>query len=638
MSFLSELIAHTGAAEATDRFPFSFVYDGCASADFLPDWVQHTETVPLTPRGQCTASTLTDPATGLAVRVETTRFPDSQAVEWVLKITMTGASDTPVIEKIRPLDLGIKAPTGNVVLRHAHGSTCTATDFLPIDTSLSPGGHIDVAPHGGRSSNGALPFFNLEYAGGGLVCAIGWSGQWSLHVERDGESGILLNAGQQTVQLKLHPGEEIRTPRMLLVPWSGRDRYAGHNALRRLLIEHYLPRIDGEIVQTPIAANTWFTFNQGNEVTEENQKVAIADFAKSGIEYFWLDAGWFEGGWPSGAGSWVPKKEAFPRGLRPLADDAHAKGMKFVLWFEPERVTSQSLIAHDHPEWVLHCANEKVDALFDLGNPAAREWLTDYLAKCLIDWDVDVFRNDFNIDPLPWWQATDTPDRAGITEIRYVEGLYAMWDELRRRKPGLTIDNCASGGRRIDLETISRSYPLWQSDTQCCGHDEPVQNQVQNAGLSLYVPQHTAGAWGLDKYNVRSVATSGYALSSDIAKSDELSALVRKATAEVKALRPYYLGDYYPLLPITLDSSAWCGWQFHRDDLRGGFVMLFRRGESPYTNADVKLHGLAKASQYALTDCDTGKTWDESGQALASGIAFEMAERASTRLIRYEAR
>ncbi len=41
-----------------------------------------------------------------------------------------------------------------------------------------------------------------------------------------------------------------------------------------------------------------------------------------------------------------------------------------------------------------------------------------------------------------------------MTEIRYVEGHYAMWDELRARHPGLWIDNCASGGRRIDLETL----------------------------------------------------------------------------------------------------------------------------------------------------------------------------------------
>jgi hypothetical protein len=68
-----------------------------------------------------------------------------------------------------------------------------------------------------------------------------------------------------------------------------------------------------------------------------------------------------------------------------------------------------------------------------------------------------VYRNDFNMDPLPYWRAADAPDRQGITEIRYVEGLYAMWDEIRAKTSGTVPDDCASGGRRIDLEMCIRS-------------------------------------------------------------------------------------------------------------------------------------------------------------------------------------
>lgn len=300
----------------------------------------------------------------------------------------------------------------------------------------------------------------------------------------------------------------------------------------------------------------------------------------------------------------------------------------------------RSAIGSEHPEWCLSFKDQTgadfPQWLFNLGNSDARKWLTDFLARCLCDWDVDIFRNDFNIGPLPFWHAADGPDREGITEIRYIEGLYEMWDELLRRKPGLTIDNCASGGRRIDLETVSRSYPLWQSDTQCCGHDMPIWNQVQNAGLSLYVPQHAAGAWLLDAYNIRSVATNGYSLCSDISKRDDLIALARKASDEVNALRPYYLGDYYPLLPISLDPSVWCGWQYHRPDLRGGFAMLFRRDRSPYPSASICLHGLVETARYTLTDIDTGRTWQQSGSVLMGGIMVEIAERAATMVIRYE--
>ena len=112
------------------------------------------------------------------------------------------------------------------------------------------------------------------------------------------------------------------------------------------------------------------------------------------------------------------------------------------------------------------------------------------------------------MDPLSFWRQADAPDRQGMTEIHYVEGHYAMWDELLARHPGLSIDNCASGGRRIDLETCHRSVPLWHSDTGC-GPGHADWNQTQSSGLNLYVPVFTGCAWTPAAYDTRSAATAG---------------------------------------------------------------------------------------------------------------------------------
>jgi alpha-galactosidase len=287
--------------------------------------------------------------------------------------------------------------------------------------------------------------------------------------------------------------------------------------------------------------------------------------------------------------------------LKPLGDAAHAHGMKFVVWFEPERVHSQSHIDKEHPQWVLRTGAR--DGLFNLGDPAARQWLTDFLSKRIADWGIDIYRNDFNIDPLPFWQAADVPNRQGLAEIRYIEGLYRMWDDLRQRRPGLMIDNCASGGRRIDLETISRSYPLWHSDTQCCGQAMPVQDQVQAAGLSLYVPLHAAGCWSVEPYSFRSIATTGTSFCPDLAKVPAGEA--RQAIAEMKALRPFYLGDHYPLLEINASERSWCAWQYDRPDLGRGFAMVFRRAQSDYVAADIALRGLDPKAKYEVTLAET---------------------------------
>lgn len=596
---MSMVVRSMGLAPA---IPFSFVYGGKPSAELLPTWRPAHQQQAVADGRERHAASYTDPATGLEVTSNVTLFLGYPAVEWVLQFRNAGQAETPILENILPLDLAVGVPAkGNVVLHHSHGSTCAATDFLPIDEPVPPATKIELSPHGGRSSNGCLPFFNLQWPGGGLVGAIGWSGQWAMRLQRDQGPRLTLQAGQQKTHLVLHPGEAIRTPRMLLVLWDGDDPLQGHNLLRRLLLEHYVPRIGGEVVLPPLTHNTWFMFNTGNTVTEQNQLDAIRSEAALGIEGYWLDAGWFEGGWPTGVGSWVPRHDAFPHGLKPLGDAAHRQGMKFVVWFEPERVHPQSRIGKEHAPWVLRAGGG--DGLFNLGDPAARQWLTDYLSQCIVDWGIDIYRNDFNIEPLPFWQAADAANRQGVAEIRYVEGLYRMWDELRSRHPGLMIDNCASGGRRIDLETLSRSYPLWRSDTQCCGKPMPVQDQVQTAGLSLYVPLHAGGCWSADPYCFRSIATTGASFCPDLAKVP--AAEGRRAIAEMKALRPLYQADFYPLLEINTSEHGWCAWQFDRPELGRGFAMVFRRAQSEYVTAEIALHGLDSKANYEVIRAET---------------------------------
>ena len=139
--------------------------------------------------------------------------------------------------------------------------------------------------------------------------------------------------------------------------------------------------------------------------------------------------------------------------------------------------------------------------LFDLGNPEAREWMCDYIGDFIEQSGIDYYRQDFNMEPAWFWAKNDEPGRAGIREIRHIEGLYAFWDYLLERFPNLLIDNCASGGRRIDLESVSRSAPLWRTDYN---YGEPVGYQCHTYGLELYLPLHGTGVQNTDKFTFRS--------------------------------------------------------------------------------------------------------------------------------------
>lgn len=630
----------------TADIPFSFVYNGVSSRDFLYEW-DRIESIKIDDHNRAVRSIIfTDPDTKLQVTCEEIDYSDIPAIDWVIYFKNDGSQDTPIIEDIKALDLSFDAPSqGDIIFRHSKGSTCVVDDFLPIDELIPADKSITLTPNLGRSSDGNLPFFNLEWNSGGLTGAIGWTGQWLLNVSRDEDRVLSLQAGQQYTHMKLHPGEIIRTPRIVLFNWYGSDRMLGHNLLRRLIVKHYTPIIDGKPAVPPITTNTWFTYDTGNGVNEENQLEIIKRADDIGLECYWLDAGWFEGGWPDGAGNWVPRKDGFPNGLKPLGDDAHNRRMKFVLWFEPERVTPNSRIAKEHPEWVLHAGDYdpkkyeqdlKQNELFNLGIPEARKWLTDILSDCITEGGVDVYRQDFNIfGALRFWEATDAPDRVGVSENLHIQGLYAMWDDLLSRHPGLTIDNCASGGRRIDLEMISRSYPLWRSDTQCCGRAVPVQDQVQTAGLSLYVPLHSAGVWDFDPYTWRSVATTGVNLCMDIRDKKFKKKQIKQMVKETKSLREFYLCDYYPLTDISTDESKWIAWQFNNPESGDGFAVFFRRAKSGYTAYQASLGGIDLKAEYEVSFVDQDVKKTMKGSALAS-INIKIKSMPGSALIVYK--
>jgi alpha-galactosidase len=215
--------------------PLSFQCGGRSSIDLLKTWKR---TADVKTEKNCARQQIAwcDPATGLEVRAVVTSWKRYPAVEWVLYFKNAGLKDTPMLENIQALDVRLATGPGEeIVLHQIQGDSCSQRSFLTQDSPLAAGGRIGLAPQGGRSSNGTFPFFNLRCGGQGLIVAVGWSGQWSATLDRAKEGPTRLIAGMEKTHLVLHPGEEIRTPRILLLAWKG-DRLAAHNRFRRLML------------------------------------------------------------------------------------------------------------------------------------------------------------------------------------------------------------------------------------------------------------------------------------------------------------------------------------------------------------------------------------------------------------------
>ena len=305
--------------------------------------------------------------------------------------------------------------------------------------------------------------------------------------------------------------------------------------------------------------------------------------------------------------------------------------MKFVVWFEPERVHAGTWLAEKHPEWVL---GGKQGGLLNLGHAEARTWLTDHVDRLLTEQGIDLYRQDFNMDPLGYWRGHDAPDRQGITEIRHVEGYLAYWDELRRRHPDMPIDTCASGGRRNDLETLRRAVPLLRSDYRF----EPVGTQGHTYGMAQWIPYFGTGVSDTNDYVVRSHWCPWLGIGRDRPQREGLDwTEYHRMVGQWRRVCDYMLGDYYPLTPYSLDNTVWMAWQFDRPELGEGMVQVFRRGESPYESARFPLRGLEPDAQYTLTDLDSGRTQQLAGrQLMQEGLVVTIPQRPHAAVLLYE--
>lgn len=604
---------------ASDQTPFSFVYGGRPSSELLRKWNRTVEEKAVDATQMQRVVTWSDPETKLEIRAVLTNYLDTPSVVWTLYITNRGEKDTPILEHLRAVDVTTSV-TGDVTLHRSIGSPCRADDWLPLSEAIPVGKRTELAPSDGRSASGESPFFDLQWTGGGVITAVGWSGQWNATIERTSENSLRLRAGMQNMRLALHPGETIRSPKIMQLYWFGDDVWNGYNQFRRVMLAHVVPRIGGNVVTPPIVhlSTSYYELNKSNE---QNVLSHLDSIKGLGFEMFWLDAYWTgPNGFPESMGNYgfpierVEPRDRFPNGLKAIGDAVEKEGLGFVLWFEPERVVPGTLLAKEHPEWVMLCPGDG-NGLYNLGIPEARQYMTDYLNAAIKAYKVSCLRIDYNIAPLPFWQSMDAkdPNRLGMTEIRYIEGLYRMWDDILKANPKLFIDNCASGGRRIDLETMSRSIPLWRSDNTCdmldmnpATHPATVvlaamKNQVMNAGLNRYVPFSTVGQMGATPYLFRSGVNAGIAFGEDVRPAAYPRELLKQAVAEAKRLRPYFFGDFYVLGDVTLRPEDWCVYQYHRQQEQDGMVMAFRRPASPQATFVAPLHRIDAMAEYDIT-------------------------------------
>ncbi len=579
------------------------------------------------------ASPLRETVPGL--RIESLVYPDHGATEWQLRLQAPGAGESPLYENLKSADFEVAFPAHAAVMLHwSKGSHSEPGDFEPKTNPLVAGKPFTLESFGGRSSDGVMPYFNVASESGGLIVAIGWTGDWKASFELQESGSVRVTAGLKRTRFRLAPGEQVRLPSILVMNYGG-DWIDGQNQFRRLMLAHGTPKNHPPMTLMPVQAGVHGIF-PFNETSEEKLVKLAADVAalKLPLDCYHLDAGWNEGGFPLGQGNPQADPVRFPNGLAPVGAAVRKTGMRFLAWFEPERAMRGTWMEREHPDWLLKPTGtpeglryQERDGflLLDLGNPAARQWAVESVSEEITRSGLDYYRQDFNLYPAYFWHTDEKPDEIGLREIRHINGLYAFLDELARRHPKLILDNCAAGGRRLDFEMMRRCIVLWRSDSTWGDKSFPQNVQAMTHGLSHWLPLHGLGAAATDAISLRSGmgACGGFSINY---RNPKAVAALREHLDRYLKVRPIFTGDFYPLTPHSLDTTSWIAWQFYRADLGEGIVQAFRRPDAMSDRLTLKLHGLVPQQRYEIENLDDGKEI-RTGEELMRGYDITLREK-----------
>src|SRR5271170_775474 len=481
--------------------------------------------------------------------------------------------------------------------------------------------------------------------------ALGWSGSWQINIETDWANRPRVTGGYTPFDFTyvLTPGQSLETPK-----FYGGYSNAGIGGASRLLhrfeLDSIVPGAPHRRLR-PVLYNSWEA--TGFDVNEAGQEALEEKAASIGVERFVMDDGWFgeRKDDHAGLGDWYVNPQKFPRGLKPLIDKARSLGMDFGLWVEPEMVNPNSDLYRKHPDWVLNFPGRphteaRNQLVLNLARSDVRDYVFHFLDQLLSQNDIAFLKWDYNRNwSEPGWPAVAPEDQKKVY-IDYVQNLYSILAELRKKHPKLEIESCSGGGGRVDLGILHYTDEVWTSD-----NTDPFDRlSMQNGFTYAYTPQIMM-AWVTDSphwLNNKRTTTLAYRMLSSMQGSLGIGANLNYWTAEdfatAKRLiaayhsvqRTIVRGDLYRLISprggsefsatqtVSADKNQSVVFAFANATQEGrGFPLLQLQGLDP--NAEYKLSWIEGKAWPGTPESASGASWMRHGLQLDLRGDFQAA-------------
>lgn len=330
---------------------------------------------------------------------------------------------------------------------------------------------IGVTNTGNWSTKEYLPMGYLENTetGTNLFWQIEHNGSW--HWEISDQTAHLYLALSGPTETESHWFKVLKPmDRFVSVPVAvGVSKGSFDNAMGELTnYRRKIRRPNQDNESLAIIFNDYMNCLWGNPTAEKEFPLVDAA-AEAGCEYFCIDAGWYsEGFWWDNVGEWKESRERFPKGLKEVTDYIRGKGLVPGVWLEIEVMGIKCPLADKVPEdwfFVRHGKRiyDRSRYQLDFRNPEVRAHADEVIDRLVAEYGVGYIKMDYNIEPGIGTELY--ADSVGDGLLGH-ERAYLYWlDGVFARHPELIIENCSSGGLRIDYAMLSR-YSIQSTSDQ----------------------------------------------------------------------------------------------------------------------------------------------------------------------------
>lgn len=361
---------------------------------------------------------------------------------------------------------------------------------------------IELTNTGNWSTKEYLPMGYLanEEADTSLYWQIEHNGSWHAEISDQNEHFYLGISGPTEVQShwfqNLKPGDSFTTvPVAVGVCRADFAAAMGQlNTYRRMI-----RRKNRDDENLPVIFNDYMNCLFGDPTTEKELPLIDAA-AKAGCEYYVIDAGWYAPGlWWDSVGEWQESRERFPGGIKEVTDYIREKGMVAGVWLELEVMGINCEKAKKAPDdWFFIRHGKRVydrsRYQLDFRNPAVIDHVNEVIDRVVNEYGVGYIKMDYNIEPGIGTELD--ADSVGAGLLAHERAYLAWLDSVFKKYPDLVIENCSSGGLRIDYALLSR-YSIQSTSDQ-----EDYQNYstiAVNAQAGLTPEQ--AAVWSYPQRN-----------------------------------------------------------------------------------------------------------------------------------------